>query len=68
MKVSGLSPRELLDYYEMAGIAYNFYDNRAKADRDDEDLYRDAREKMLKCLDTREMIFNEIEKRVFDVC
>jgi len=64
MKLKELNATDLLAYKNFVDIVYNFYDNEAKANELDENLFKDAYNNSLKYLKLQSEIFNEIKSRV----
>lgn len=64
MNLTSLSATDLLAYKDFADTVYNFYDNEAKANSLDNEVFKEAYNNSLKYLEIKSKIFNEIKNRV----
>lgn len=67
------SGSELLEMLQMAEIVLSYYDNEARANINDvngegKTAYANAANKILKYTKIKNSIFNEIEKRIDELC
>lgn len=73
IELKSLSVEQLLSHMAAVDVVCDFYDNEMKAntgqyDGEETKAYDAANEKLLGYLKVREKIFNEIEKRVNEIC
>lgn len=64
MKLKELNATDLLAYKNFVDVVYSFYDNEAKANSLDSELFKTAYENSLKYLRIQSEIFDEIKSRV----
>ena len=73
IELKSLSVEQLLSHLTAVDLVCDFYDNEMKAntgqyDGEETNAYDAANNKLLGYLKIREKIFNEIEKRVNEIC
>jgi hypothetical protein len=72
-QLSGVSSSALLEYLQFTQILCDYYDNEMKANTgdyadDNSTAFNAASEKFTKYLNVQRRVFNEIERRVNEIC
>lgn len=72
-QLSSVSSGALLEYFQFSQILCDYYDNEMKANTgdyadDNSTAFNAASEKFTKYLNVQRRVFNEIERRVNEIC